>query len=268
MLGEERMITADLPGTTHDSVASRFERRGHPFVLIDTAGIRRRARVNQRIEKFSVVQALKSIDQADVVVLVIDARETITDQDLHLLGLVLDQGRSLVVAVNKWDGLDPDQRGMIVKELDRRLRFAAFAEQKFISALHGTGVGDLFDAVIKAAKSARIDISTAAISELLERAVEAHPPPVVRGRRIKLRYAHLGGHRPPTIIIHGNQTNLVSASYRRYLENFFRDALALIGTPVKIRFKQGDNPYAGKRNTLNARQVQKRRRLMRHSKRR
>ncbi len=266
ILGEERMLTADLPGTTRDSIDTDFERRGRAYTIIDTAGLRRKSKASGVAEKFSAVQTLQSLDRAQVVLLLIDARDSITEQDLTLLGLVLDSGRALVIVVNKWDGLDGDVRDRIKDELDRRLRFARFATIHFISALHGTGVGNLFDSIDAAWASASSAQKTNNLSKLLEAAVTAHPPPLVRGRRIKLRYAHLGGRNPPTIVIHGNQVETVPGSYQRYLENFFREQLNLVGTPIQIEFRQGSNPYAGRRNTLNKRQQDKRRRMMRHVK--
>ena len=261
MLGEERMITCDMPGTTHDSVAVPLERHGRRYTLIDTAGMRRRGRVSDVVEKFSAVKALQAIELAQVVVVVIDAREALTEQDLTVLGGVLDVGRSLVVAVNKWDGMSPEARAEIHRQLDRRLDFVDFAEVRTISALHGTGVGELFSAIDAAYRSTQVDAPTPLITELLERALEAHNPPLVNGRRIKLRYAHLGGRNPPTIIIHGNQVDEVPGSYRRYLANFYRKALRLVGTPVAIEFRQGANPYEGRRNELSKRQIKKRQRL-------
>ena len=266
MLGEERMITADLPGTTHDSVATDFDRRAQRYTLIDTAGIRRRARVSDIVEKFSAIKALQAIDLATVIIVVLDAQEAITDQDAHLLGLVLDSGRSVVIAVNKWDGLAPDQRDQIRRDLDRKLKFIDYAERLFISALHGTGVGDLFTKIQAAWRSSQVTAQTNAVTEMLLRAIDVHQPPLVRGRRVKLRYAHFGGRNPPTIIIHGNQTNAVPDSYRRYLANYFREKFKLVGTQVRIEFKQSSNPYSHKRNVLTPRQAQSRRRMMKHVK--
>jgi GTP-binding protein len=266
ILGEQRMLTADVPGTTRDSVDTDFERHGRSYTIIDTAGLRRKSRTEGVAEKFSAVQTLQSLDRAHVVMLVVDARDSITEQDLTLLGLILDSGRALLIVVNKWDGLDADTRQRMKDELDRRLRFATFAAVRFISALHGSGVGDLFGSVDAAWQSASAAHKTNNLTKLLEKALSAHPPPLVRGRRVKLRYAHMGGRNPPTIVIHGNQVESVPGSYERYLENFFREQLDLVGTPVKIEFRQGDNPYAGKRNSLNKRQQEKRRRLMRHVK--
>jgi GTP-binding protein len=261
ILGEERVLAFDMPGTTRDSIFVPFERRGQRYTFIDTAGVRRRGRVSDKLEKFSVIKALQAIEQAHVVVLVIDAREGISDQDLHLLGFVLDEGRSLVIAVNKWDGLDGSERERVRYELGRRLQFVDFASLYFISALHGTGVGELFKPIQKAYLSAIKRFPTPELTRILEQAVTEHQPPLVRGRRIKLRYAHQGGRNPPTIVIHGNQTKELPAAYRRYLANYFRRALKLEGTPVRIDLKTGINPYQGKKNTLSRRQMAKRQRL-------
>ncbi|GIX30753.1 MAG: GTPase Der [Porticoccaceae bacterium] len=267
LLGEERVVVYDLPGTTRDSIYVDFERHGRRYTLIDTAGVRRRRAVREAVEKFSIVKTLQAIDEAHVVLLLVDAREGIVDQDLHLLGYVLDAGRALVVAVNKWDGLDPDHKTAVRAALERRLRFADFAEVRFISALHGTGVGDLFAAVERAYAAATAEIPTHRLSRILAEAVADHPPPAVRGRRIKLRYAHLGGRNPPVVVIHGNQTEAVPAHYTRYLEKRFREALGLVGTPLRIEYRTAENPFAGRRNELTPRQIAKRRRLLRHVKR-
>ena len=266
MLGEDRMITFDRPGTTRDSIDSHFEHRDRLYTIIDTAGLRRKSKTQGVAEKFSAVQTLQSVDRAHVVLLVIDARDGVTEQDISLVGLALNSGRALLVVVNKWDGLDAEQRDDVRRGLDRRLRFAPFADIHFVSALHGTGVGHLFDGINQAWAAATSEHKTGDLSRLLDRAVSAHPPPLVRGRRIKLRYAHLGGRNPPTIVIHGNQIEKVPGSYVRYLENYFRDELDLVGTPVRIEFRQGSNPFEGRRNQLTKRQQAKRRRLMRHVK--
>lgn len=262
IIGEERLVAFDQPGTTRDSISVPFERDGKPYVLIDTAGVRRRARVNEAIEKFSIVKALQAIDKADVVISVLDAHEGITEQDVSLLGLVVQRGRALVVAINKWDGLDGDQRQRIRDEVDRRMPFLDFASKHFISALHGSGVGDLFADIHKAYKAAHADLSSSDLTRALETAIEAHPPPLVRRRRIRLRYAHQGGRNPPVIIIHGNQTERVPDTYHRYLTNYFRKTFKLVGTPIRIHFKSGKNPFAGRRNTLTPRQERKRSRLL------
>ena len=266
MLGEERVVVYDQPGTTRDSIYIDFERDGKPYTLIDTAGIRRRKNISLTVEKFSIVKTLQAVADAHVVILLIDAREGLVDQDLHLMGYVLDAGRALVVAVNKWDGLEQQQKDWVKVELERRLRFVDFADTHFISALHGTGVGNLYKSVHKAYAAATNKLSTNHLTRILEDAVADHPPPLVNGRRIKLRYAHAGGRNPPLIIIHGNQTEDVPNHYVRYLEKTYRRALDLHGTPVKIEFRGGENPYAGKKNVLTARQIAKKRRLMKHVK--
>ncbi len=245
LLGEERMVVLDLPGTTRDSVYIPCDYRGDRFTLIDTAGVRRRQRVQQTVEKFSIVKTLQAIDDANVVICVLDATENVTEQDLRLLGFALESGRALVIAVNKWDGLSTDQRSFIRKELDRRLRFVNYATYQFISALHGSGVGDLFGLAKAAYRSATKSLSTPQLTKLLQQAVQQHAPPVVKGHRIKLRYAHVGGYNPPIIVIHGTQTNALPGSYHRYLANFFREKLRLTGTPIQLQLRNSDNPYAG-----------------------
>ncbi len=266
LLGEERVVVYDQPGTTRDSVAIPFERDGHEYVLVDTAGIRRRARVHEAIEKFSVVKALQAIEQAEVVIAVIDAQEGVTEQDVSLLGLIVQRGRALVVAVNKWDGLSDEARRKVREDLERRLPFLDFAERMTISALHGTGVGDLLPAVRRAFDAAMRDLSTTELTSELEAAVTAHPPPLVRGRRIRLRYAHQGGRNPPVIVIHGNQTERLPDAYRRYLVNRFRKAFRLKGTPVRLSLRTSDNPYKGRRNKLTPRQQRRKKRMMKHHK--
>ncbi len=247
LAGEERVVAYDQPGTTRDTIAVPFERRGRHYTLIDTAGVRRRGKVQEAVEKFSVIKALDAIERAQVAILVVDAQEGLTDQDLTLLGYVLDAGRALVIAVNKWDGLETDQREHVRQALARRLEFAAFARRHFISARHGTGVGDLMTSVDRAHASATRDLNTRLLTDLLEEAVFRHNPPLHHGRRIKLRYAHQGGRNPPVIVVHGNQTRHLPASYLRYLTNFYIDRLDLEGTPLRIELKSGRNPYAGKK---------------------
>ena len=266
LLGEERQVVYDQPGTTRDSVAVPFERNDRKYVLIDTAGIRRRAKVHEAIEKFSIVKALQAIEQSQVVIAVLDAQEGVTEQDVSLLGLVLERGRALVVVTNKWDGLGEHQRKKVRDDLERRLPFLDFAERITISALHGTAVGDLLPAVERAYRAAMRDLSTTELTRELENAVTAHPPPLVRGRRIRLRYAHQGGRNPPVIVIHGNQTERVPDAYRRYLINRFRKAFKLKGTPVRLSFKKSDNPFKGRRNKLTPRQQRSRKRLMKRVK--
>ncbi|MCI0505223.1 MAG: ribosome biogenesis GTPase Der [Gammaproteobacteria bacterium] len=264
ILGEERVLVFDMPGTTRDSIYIPFTREDQAYVLIDTAGVRRRGRIDDKFEKFSVVKTLQAIEHAHVVILVIDAQEGITDQDAHLLGYVLDAGRALVIAVNKWDGLTQDQRSRVKSELDRKLKFCDFADVLYISALHGTGVGNLFKPVLQAYHSAVIDVATSKLTRILESAVEAHQPPLVKGRRIKLRYAHQGGRNPPVIVIHGNQTEKLPLMYQRYLMNYFIETLQLKGTPIRVEFVTGENPYKGKRNPLTRRQIDRKKRLRKH----
>lgn len=266
MLGEDRVVVYDLPGTTRDSIYIPFERNGSQYTLIDTAGVRRRKNISQTVEKFSIVKTLKAIDDAHVVILLLDASEGVVDQDLHLMGQVLEAGRALVVVLNKWDGLEEDHKKYLKTELERRLRFVDFAELHFISALHGTGVGNLYKSVEVAYRAATEKFSTNYLTRILGSIVEDHPPPLIHGRRIKLRYAHPGGHNPPIIVIHGNQTEAVPKHYQRYLENSFRKALELQGTPIRIEFKSSDNPFADRKNKMNARQIQKKRRLMKFAK--
>ncbi len=268
LLGEERVVAFDKPGTTRDSIFISFTRDDRPYTLIDTAGVRRRARVREAIEKFSVIKTLQAIEQANVVLLVLDAQQEISEQDAGLAGHILESGRALVVVINKWDGLDPDQREWIKSELDRRLPFLDFAEKRFISALHGSGVGDLFSAVDAAYANATRKMATPELTRILESAVQEHQPPLVRGRRIKLRYAHQGGQNPPIIVIHGNQTDAVPDSYKRYLSNRFRKILDLSGTPIRLEFRSGENPYQGRKNKLTERQIRKRQRLKKFVKRR
>jgi len=264
LLGEDRVVVFDQPGTTRDSIYIDYERDGRRYTLIDTAGVRRRKSIRLAVEKFSIVKTLQAVDDAQVVILVMDAREGIVDQDMHLLGHCIDAGRALVLAVNKWDGIDSDQRDFVRTELDRRLRFADYADTHYISALHGTGVGHLYASIVAGHASATRKLSTNELTRILEGAVLDHPPPMVNGRRIKLRYAHAGGQNPPLIVIHGNQAGKVPASYQRYLEKVFRRELKLVGTPVRIEFRTGDNPFADRRNKLTQRQVQRKRRLMKH----
>ncbi|MBD1554404.1 ribosome biogenesis GTPase Der [Pseudomonas typographi] len=266
MLGEERVITYDEPGTTRDSIYIPFERDGEKYTFIDTAGVRKRGKIHEEVEKFSVVKTLQAIKDANVVVFVMDAREGVVDHDLNLLGFALEAGRAIVIALNKWDGMQPGERDYVKTELQRRLFFVDFADIHFISALHGTGVGHLYGSVQAAFRSAVTRWPTSRLTQILEDAVSDHQPPMVNGRRIKLRYAHLGGANPPLIVIHGNQTEKVPNSYVRYLENTYRRVLKLVGTPIRIEFKGGENPYEGKKNTLTDRQVNKKRRLMSHHK--
>jgi GTP-binding protein len=268
MLGEDRMLTCEQPGTTRDSISIPFQRLGKSYVLVDTAGVRRRARISDQVEKLSVIRTLKALDQAQVIILVIDAREGLTDQDLALLGMTAASGKSLLIAVNKWDGLEVDQKRSVRNQIDRRLAFADYACVHYISALHGSGVGKLFQELDRIGRAQYLTSTSGELTRILESAQAEHQPPLVRGRRIKLRYAHLGGHNPLRIIIHGNQVLHVPQAYQRYLAAVYRKRLKLIGTPVLVEFKSGANPFAGKKNPRTRSQSAKRRRLLRHVKKR
>jgi GTPase len=268
ILGEERMIASEVPGTTRDSIAVDLERDGRKYRLIDTAGLRRKSKVEEAVEKFSIVKTLQAIEHCQVAVILMDASEGVTEQDASVLGAVLDAGRALVVAVNKWDGLSDYQREQTMSLLSRKLAFVDWAEAVRISALHGSGLRELFKAIHRAHASATRQFSTSEVTTALEIAYENNPPPVVRGHVAKLRFAHPGGENPPTFIVHGSRLRTLSDSYRRYLENFFRKRFKLVGTPVRFVFKEGENPYKDKpKNPLTKRQVAKKRRLIRHVKR-
>ena len=265
LLGEERVVVSEVAGTTRDSIRVALERDGKRYTLIDTAGVRRRARVEEAVEKFSVIKTLQSIAAAHVAVVLLDAHEGVSEQDATLIGLVLDEGRALVVAVNKWDGLSTYEREQCVSSLDRKLDFVAFAKHVYISALHGSGLAELMRAIDRAHASATREFTSSELTRALEQAYAAYQPPLVRGHAPKMRYAHPGGSNPPTIVIHGSRTKHIADGYRRYLENFFRKRFALEGTPIRIEFRESENPYAGRRNVLTDRQVKKRRRLTRHT---
>ncbi|WP_020648562.1 ribosome biogenesis GTPase Der [Solimonas variicoloris] len=262
LLGEERVLAADFPGTTRDAIAVPFEYDGHPYTLIDTAGIRRKARVWEAVEKFSIVKTLDAIERAHVVIAVVDAQNDIGEQDAKLMGLIAQRGRAMVLAVNKWDGLAPGEREQVRYQVSLKLPFLDYAPVHFIAARHGSGLGELMEDVQAAYEATTREFSTPELNRVLEAAVEAHQPPAVLGRRIKLRYAHQGGRNPPKIVIHGNQTEKLPESYKRYLANRFREALKLKGVPLLLSFKTGDNPFKDKKNQLTGRQIKKKRRLM------
>jgi GTP-binding protein len=268
LLGEDRLIVSDVAGTTRDPIRVPLERDGKRYTLIDTAGVRRKARVEEGIEKFSVIKTLQSMAAAQVVVVMIDARENLADQDLTLIGHAIDEGRALVIAVNKWDGMDTYQREQCQRALERRLVFVNWAKQVFISALHGSGLRELMRAIVRAHSSATRELGSSDLTRTLERAYESYQPPLVRGHAPKLRFAHPGGSNPPTIVIHGSRTKHIAPAYRRYLENFFRQRYKLEGTPIRIDFRDGDNPFAGKKNVLTEGQQRKRQRMIREMKRR
>jgi len=243
LLGEERVIASDQPGTTRDSILVPFQRDGHEFMLIDTAGLRRRSKVADVVERASVVKTLQAIAEAHIVVLVLDAHDTVSEQDASVLGIALQRGRALIIAVNKWDGIPPEQREEIQRQLALKLDFVPFAPLQFISARHGTGVGELMELTVRAYEAAMREMPTKELTRTLEKAMTVHQPPMIRGRRIKLRYAHQGGRNPPRIVIHGNQTALVPDSYSRYLANVFRKKFDLFATPVAVEFRTDSNPY-------------------------
>jgi GTP-binding protein len=244
LIGEQRVIAFDMPGTTRDSIEIPFEREGKHYTLIDTAGIRRRGKVFEAIEKFSVVKTLQSISEANVVILLLDAKQDISEQDAHIAGFILESGRALVVAVNKWDGLESDRRDEIKIDLDRKLDFLSFAKTHFISALKNTGISHLMKSVDQAYAAATANLSTPRLTRALQEAVEKQEPRRKGSVRPKMRYAHQGGQNPPVIVIHGNALEGVTEPYKRFLEKHFRDTFNLVGTPLRIEFKTGKNPFA------------------------
>ena len=265
LLGEERLLAYDQPGTTRDSISTPLVRDGQRYELIDTAGVRRRSRISEVLEKFSVIKALQAIERAHIVVLMLDAQEGLTDQDTTLLGHILEQGRGLVITLNKWDGLGDDHRNWVMQNLDRKLRYVPWANVVTLSALHGSGIRELMSAIGRAWRSATKELPTPELTRVLEKAFREHQPPMSQGRTARLRYAHAGGKLPPRIIIHGNRTKTLPESYRRYLSNTFIKHFKLQGTPVVLVFKDSVNPYKGRKNTLNKRQLAKRKRLKKYS---
>ncbi|WP_267256831.1 ribosome biogenesis GTPase Der [Coxiella endosymbiont of Ornithodoros maritimus] len=243
LLGEERVIVYDQPGTTRDSIYIPFARGNENYTLIDTAGIRRRSKIQDYVEKFSMIKSLEAMHTADVVIFVLDARQGVTEQDLRLLNRIVEAGVSLIIAVNKWDGLKIEERDNVRNAIDRRMPFVDFARRYFISALYGTGVGKLFRAIRESYQSIQQELTTAQLTMVLEKAVAEHEPPLVKGRRIRLRYAHLGGRHPLTIVVHGKQTKSLPQSYSRYLSNYFRKTLNFIGVPIHVKLKTDLNPY-------------------------
>ena len=250
MLGEDRVVAFDLPGTTRDSIFVPFEKNGQEYTLIDTAGVRRRKNIKEKIEKFSIIKAIEAMESCNVVILVIDGADGITDQDLTLLGLALESGRGLVLAVNKWDILSEFQRKEIKHQLEFKLLFVEYAKKHLISALHGSGVNDLFKTVKQVYQAVMKRVSTSDLNRVLEQAILDHQPPLISGRRVKLRYAHLGGINPPRVIVHGNQVDKLPKAYTTYLKNVFRKAFRWVGTPVFIEFKTSINPYENKKSNF------------------
>ena len=243
LVGENRVIAYDMPGTTRDAIEIEFERDGKLYTLIDTAGLRKRGKVFEAVEKFSVIKTLQAIEACNVVLLMLDAQQEISDQDAHIAGFVLETGRALVVAINKWDGTTPEQRERIQREFDRKLRFLSFAKQHNISAMRGQGINLVIKSVNTAHAAAFANLSTPKLTRVLQEAVEQQPPPRKGIFRPKMRYAHQGGQNPPLVIVHGNALDSISDSYRRFLESRFRDAFELAGTPLRIEFKSSYNPY-------------------------
>ncbi len=261
LVGEDRVLAGDQPGTTRDAIEVPFQYEGADFALIDTAGVRRKARVTEHLEKLSIVKTLQAIEMAHVVIAVADAQADIGEHDARLMGLVAHHGRAMVLAVNKWDGLDASRRAWIKSEVDLKLPFLEHVPLHFISARHGSGLGELMADVQAVNESVQRELSTPELNRVLQQAMERHQPPAVVGRRIKLRYAHQGGRNPTVIVIHGNQTERLPLAYKRYLVNEFRRALDLRGVPLQLQFKTGDNPFKGRKNELTGRQVKKRRRM-------
>lgn len=262
ILGEERVLAIDLPGTTRDSIYIPFEREGQKYTLIDTAGIRRKRSTHEKVEIFSILKAKEAVERSHVVVLVLDAHEGITEQDATLLGMSADNGRALLIVINKWDGLDAYQKQEVKRKLEVKLSFVNYASVHYISALHGSGVGKLFAPIIKAYQNAGAEFSTPELNKILADANHGHQPPPVKGRRLKVKYVNQTDVFPPTLTFHGNHLQSVPNAYDRYLKNFFIDALKLTNTPMHIEYKSGDNPFKDKKNVLNARQIAKKRRLM------
>lgn len=244
LLGEERVIAFDEPGTTRDSIHIDLEKNGRHYTLIDTAGVRKRGRIFEAIEKFSVIKTIQAIEEANVVILVVDAQEGITEQDAHVAAYILDAGRALVVAINKWDGLKEDERDWIKREIDRKLMFLDFAEFHYISALRKKGLPELFKSVDIAYKAAFAKLATPQLTRVLQDALQQHQPPISKGIRPKLRYAHQGGSNPPIVVIHGSHVDGVRDAYTRFLEKTFRRTFQLSGTPLRVQYKQGNNPFA------------------------
>lgn len=266
LLTEERMLVSEVPGTTRDSISHDIMYKHKPYRIIDTAGVRRRTKVNEVVEKFSVAKTLCAIDECDVALLLIDATEGVSEQDLKLLAHVLDAGKALVIALNKWDDLDDEQREDVLSAAGRQLHFASFIKSHHISARKGRGLNALFKSIDLAYQSSVCDIPSAKVTDVVSYLLEQHPPPLTHGRRVKIRYAHMGGHQPPTFVMHGNQTEKLSLQYQRYLQNGLREHFSLEGTTVRLKFKSGENPFSDRKNTLNARQIKKRQRLMKHIK--
>jgi GTP-binding protein len=267
LVGHERVVVYDMPGTTRDTIEIPVELYGKDYIFMDTAGVRRRSRVSQAVEKFSVIKTLQAVDACDVCLVIINGQEPITDQDMHLIDYVIEAGKALVIAFNKCDLLNDEDKKLIKQKIELRMPFQHFYEIRFISALKGFGMRQLWTDIQAAYAASNQKHATSFLTRLLQNAVTTHQPPLVQGRRIKLRFAHMGGLQPPTIVIHGNQVDDVPDSYKRFLRNFFMESLNLVGTPIELVFKSGENPFAAKKNKLSERQVNKRKRMVKYIKR-
>lgn len=243
ILGESRVVVCDRPGTTRDSIEVPFEMDDRRYTLIDTAGIRRKSKVTEVVEKFSMIKTMQAIDAAHVVLVVLNAQEGVLDQDLRLMSIVAERGKALVIVMNKWDGMDDYARERFKVDFDKKVNFIDYARRYYTSALHGTGVGKLYHAIDEAYASTMREISTAMVTQALEAAQKTHQPPLVKGRRVKLRYAHIGSQNPLVVVIHGKQTTSLPGSYKKFLSNFMREHFELVGVPLVIKFKNDDNPY-------------------------
>ncbi|MEE2683981.1 MAG: ribosome biogenesis GTPase Der [Pseudomonadota bacterium] len=266
LIGENRLVTSNKPGTTRDSILVPCQRGKNNFILVDTAGIRRKSKINEKIEKFSIVQSLSAIENSAVVICLLDAQENITDQDLHLIGLSIERGRALTIAINKWDNLSPVQKRQVSSGISRKLTFANFSDINYISALHGSGIDLVISSALSAYSDSDREFKTHYLNEILQKAQSIHQPPLVAGRRVRLNYAHQGGRRPQVIIIHGNRVELLPSHYRRFLTNFFSKSLKIKGAPIRIEFRSGHNPFANKKNVLTRKQFLKRRRVIQYKK--
>ncbi len=268
LLKEERLLTENQPGTTRDSIHIDYQFGNQDLILIDTAGIRRKKKVGEAIEKFSIVKALQALDLSDAVIVMIDGDEGITDQDLSLIGLVLNSGRAFIITINKYDLLDEAAKEMVDRQIKRKLKFAAYVDVQFISALKRKHLKQTMNGVLAAAKNAMRTVPTSELSSLIERLMETDPPPYVQGRRIKLKYAHQGGIQPPTFIIYGNQTKKLRDNYKKFIESQIRSYFSFMGTPIQLFFKDSKNPFSDRKNKLSHRQWKKRRRVIRLRKKR
>ncbi|MCY4040475.1 MAG: ribosome biogenesis GTPase Der [Gammaproteobacteria bacterium] len=267
LLGEERQLVSDVPGTTRDVQEVTVARGETRFHIVDTAGIRRKGKVSERVEKFSVVKSLEAMNRCEIVLLLLDACEGMTSQDLHLMQYALDAGCGLVLCLNKWDRVGRAQALVVAQQIERRLGFADFIPVRRISALRGDNIDATLALAKRISEARRIDHKPSEVTAILMRAVEAQPPPLVSGRRVKLRYAHKAADDMPRIVIHGSRTSVLPNHYARYLERVFRERLGLVGSSVQLSLKDAPNPFAGKRNQLSRRQLAKRRRVITHSKR-